>query len=77
MCVSLLTDPHDLGVAAGTGGGEKLAVAVLTVNIVLFLHKTDVCQRCVAVGTVELLRMPGAAQSHQEGTPVNTTQPLA
>lgn len=61
--------PHDLGVAAGTGGGEEFAVAVLTVNVVLFLHKADVCQRRVTVGTVELLRVPGAPQSHQEGTP--------
>lgn len=56
--------PHDLGVAAGTGRGKELAVAVLTVNIVLLLHKGAVGQRRVAVVAVELLRMPGAAEGH-------------
>lgn len=58
--------PHDLGVAAGTGGGEVLAVAVLAVHVVLLLHEADVSQRGVAVVAVELLRVPGAAQGHQE-----------
>lgn len=61
--------PHDLGVATSTGRGKELFVAVLAVNAVLFLHKADVSQRHVAVVTVKLLRVPGAAESHQEGAP--------
>ena len=60
------THPHDLGVAAGTGWGKVLAVAVLAVHAVLLLHKAVVSQRVVAVVAVELLRVPRAAQGHQE-----------
>lgn len=50
--------PHDLGVAAGAGGGEELLVAVLTVDAVLLLHEADVRQRGVAVVAVKLLGVP-------------------
>ena len=63
--------PHDLGVAAGAGGGEELLVAVLTVDVVLLLHKADVSQRHVAVVTVKLLGVPGPTQSHQERAPAD------
>lgn len=36
--------PHDLGVAAGTGGGEELLIAILAVHTVLLLHEADVSQ---------------------------------
>lgn len=65
------THPHDLSVAAGTGRSEELLVAVLTVDVVLFLHEADVSQRHVAVVTVKLLGVPGPTESHQEGTPRN------
>lgn len=67
-----LTNPHDLGVAASTSRGEKLLIAVLTVHVVLFLHKADVGQRHVAVVTVKLLGVPGPAKGHQEWTPATT-----
>lgn len=64
VCVGARTHSHDLSAAAGTGRGEELSVTVLTVNIVLLLHKADVSQRCVAVMAVKLLRVPRAAQCH-------------
>lgn len=67
--VGVPSHPHDLGVAAGAGRGEELAVAVLAVDVVLFLHEADVGQRHVAVVAVKLLGVPGPAQRHQEGTP--------
>lgn len=63
--------PHDLGVAAGAGRSEELLVAVLAVDVVLFLHEADVSQRHVAVVTVKLLGVPGPTQGHQEGAPGN------
>ena len=63
--------PHDLGVAAGAGGGEELLVAVLTVDVVLLLHEADISQRHVAVVTVKLLGVPGPTQSHQERAPAD------
>jgi len=63
------TYSHDLGVAAGTGGCKELPIAVLTVNIILLLHKADISQRCVAIMAVELLWMPGTTQCHQEWSP--------
>lgn len=60
---------HDLGVAAGTGRCKELSIAVFTVNIILLLHKADISQRRVAVLAVELLRMPGTTQCHQEWSP--------
>lgn len=69
LCVGARTHSHDLRVAAGTGRGEELSVTVLTVNIILFLHKTDISQRCVAIMAVKLLWVPRAAQRHQEGPP--------
>lgn len=61
--------PHDLGVAASTGGGKELLVAVLAVDAVLLLHEADISQRHVAVVTVELLGVPGPSEGHQEGAP--------
>jgi len=66
------TYSHDLGVAAGTGGCKELPIAVLTVNIILLLHKADISQRCVAIMAVELLWMPGTTQCHQEWSPVES-----
>jgi len=68
------TYSHDLGVAAGTGGCKELPIAVLTVNIILLLHKADISQRCVAIMAVELLWMPGTTQCHQEWSPVESKQ---
>lgn len=64
----MFSEAHDLGVTAGTGGGEVLAVAVLAVHVVLLLHEACVSQGHVAVVAVELLRVPRTTQSHQEGT---------
>lgn len=64
--VGARTHSHDLSVAAGTGRGKELSVTVLTVNIILLLHKADISQRCVAVMAVKLLWVPRAAQRHQE-----------
>lgn len=61
--------PHDLGVAAGTGGSEELSVAVLTVHIVLLLYKAHVSQRHMTVVTVKLLGVPGPAEGHQKRPP--------
>lgn len=65
--------PHDLGVAAGASGGEELAVAVLTVHVVLLLHEAHVGQRRVAVVAGELLGVPGPPEGHQEGAPGHVT----
>lgn len=61
--------PHDLGVALGTERSKKLLIAPLTVNIVLLLHEAHVCQGVLAVGTVELFRVPRAAHGYQKGAP--------
>lgn len=63
------THPHDLGVTASTSRSEELSVAVLTVHIVLFLHKTHISQRHVAVVAVKLLGVPRPSEGHQEGSP--------
>lgn len=62
--------PHDFGVAAGTSWCEELLVAVLTVDVVLLLHEAHVCQRHVAIVAVKLLGVPGPAEGHKEGAPV-------
>lgn len=61
--------PHDLGVAASTGGSKELSIAVLTVHIVLLLNKAHISQRHVTIVTVKLLRVPGPAKGHQEWPP--------
>lgn len=61
--------PHDFGVALGTDWGEELLITPLTVNIVLLLHKAYICQGGLAVGTVELFWVPGAAHGYQKGAP--------
>lgn len=61
--------PHDFGVALGTDGGKELFITPFTVNIVLLLYKAHVCQGGLAVGTVELFWVPGAAHGYQKGTP--------
>lgn len=61
--------PHDFGVALGTDWGKKLLIAPFTVHIVLLLHKAPVCQRGLAIGTVEFLWVPGTAHGYQKGAP--------
>lgn len=61
--------PHDLGVATSTGWSKEFLVAVLTIDVVLFLHEADVSQRHVAVVAVKLLGVPGPAKGHEEGAP--------
>lgn len=63
------TYPHDFGVALGTDRGKELLITPLTVNVVLLLHKAHVCQGGLAVGTVELFWVPGAAHGYQKGAP--------
>lgn len=55
--------------AAGTGGGEVLPVAVLTVQLALLLHEAIFHQGGVAVGAGEFLRVPRQTHGHQEGAP--------
>lgn len=61
--------PHDFGVALGTEWGKELLITPLTVNIVLLLHKAHICQGGLAIGTVELFWVPGAAHGYQKRTP--------
>lgn len=61
--------PHDFGVALGTDWGKELLITPLAVNVVLLFHKTHICQGRLAVGTVELFWVPGAAHGYQKGTP--------
>lgn len=61
--------PHDLGIALGAEWGKELLITPLTVNVVLLLHKAHVCQGGLAVGTVELLWVPGAAHGYEERAP--------
>jgi hypothetical protein len=61
--------PHDFGVALGTEWGKELLITPLTVNIVLLFHKAHICQGGLAVGTVELFWMPGAAHGYQKRAP--------
>lgn len=63
------TYPHDFGVALGTEWGKELLITPLTVNIVLLFHKAHICQGGLAVGTVELFWMPGAAHGYQKRAP--------
>lgn len=63
------TYPHDFGVALGTDWGKELLIAPFTVHVVLFLHKAPICQRGLAIGTVEFLWVPGTAHGYQEGAP--------
>jgi hypothetical protein len=65
----LPTYPHDFGVTLGTDWGKELLVTPLTVNVVLLLYKAHICQGGLAVGTVELFRMPGTAHGYQKGAP--------
>lgn len=65
----LPTYPHDFGVALGTDWGKELLITPLAVNVVLLFHKTHICQGRLAVGTVELFWVPGAAHGYQKGTP--------
>lgn len=69
ILVSSSAYSHDLGVAAGTGRCEELSIAVLTVNIILLLHKADIGQGRVAIMAVKLLWMPGTTQCYQEWSP--------
>lgn len=65
----MLTYPHDFGVALGTDRGKKLLITPFTVNIVLLLHKAYICQGGLAVGTIELFRVPRAAHGYQKRAP--------
>lgn len=65
----LPTYPHDFGVALGTDRGEELLITPFTVHVVLLLHEAHICQGGLAVGTVELLWVPGATHGHQKGAP--------
>lgn len=62
-----LTHPQNLVLAAGTGGGEVLPVAMLTVQLALLLHEPIFHQGGVAVGTGEFLRVPRQTHGHEEG----------
>lgn len=62
-----LTHPQNLVLAAGTGGGEVLPVAMLTVQLALLLHEAVFHQGGVAVGTGEFLRVPRQTHGHEEG----------
>lgn len=62
-----LTHPQNLVLAAGTGGGEVLPVAMLTVQLALLLHEPIFHQGGAAVGTGEFLRVPGQTHGHEEG----------
>lgn len=53
--------------AAGTGGGEVLPVAVLAVQLALLLHEAIFHQGGVAVGAGEFLRVPRQTHGHEEG----------
>lgn len=63
-----LTHPQNLVLAAGTGGGEVLPVAMLTVQLALLLHEPIFHQGGVAVGTGEFLRVPRQTHGYEEGT---------
>lgn len=63
------TYPQNLVLAASTGGGEVLPVAVLTVQLAFLLHEPVLRQGGVAVGTGEFLRVPGQTHGNQEGAP--------
>lgn len=63
------THPENLLLAEGAGGGEELLVAAFAVHLALLLHEAPVCQRGVAVSTVEFLGVPGHAHGHQERAP--------
>lgn len=61
--------PQNLVLAAGAGGREVLAVAVLAVEAALLLHEAAHHQRGVAVVAGELLGVPRHAHRDEEGTP--------
>lgn len=61
--------PHNFGVALGTEWGKELLITSLTVNVVLLFHKAHICQGTLAVGTVELLRVPRTAHGYQKWAP--------
>lgn len=50
--------PKNLLLAAAAGGSKELLVATLAVHLALLFHKSTVCQRGVAVSTVEFLGVP-------------------
>lgn len=57
---------QNLGSAAATRWSKEVFIAVFTVDGALFLHKADICQRCSAVDTVELLLVPRLSHCYQE-----------
>lgn len=65
----LPTYSHDFRVALGTDWGKELLVTALAVNVALLLHEAHVRQGGLAVGAVELLRVPRTAHGYQKGAP--------
>lgn len=61
--------PQNLLLAAGAGGSEELLVAMLAVHLASLLHEAVLCQRGVAVSTVEFLGVPRHAHGHEERAP--------
>lgn len=62
-----VTHPQNLVLAASTGGGEVLPVAMLAVQLAFLLHKPVFHQGGVAVGTGEFLRVPRQTHGNEEG----------